>query len=115
METTKETENLIRQAIADESNPFYRETVKAISRCLTYWETEDYLHNGHMSEIFRFLYLDTDTFSLTSKEKSKLLHVSIKTLDRYRKDFVSVFLYYCEHKEEDSLCIRRTFEKSMEQ
>lgn len=100
MVRTKETESLIRQAVLNESNPYYGETLKIISRCLTYWKTEDHLHNGHMSEIFKYLYLNKDTYSLKATDKCKELHLSVKTLDRYREDFVSVFLYYCENKED---------------
>ena len=41
-----------------------------------------------------FLYLKTETFSLSEKQKSEELNVSEKSLERYRDDFVKTFLFY---------------------
>ena len=94
METTKDIENLMRQAILFPDNPLFAATRNVISRCLLYWKTHDHLNHDDKSKIFSFLYLKTETFSLSEKQKSEELNVSEKSLERYRDDFVKTFLFY---------------------
>ena len=76
METTKDIENLMRQAILFPDNPLFAATRNVISRCLLYWKTHDHLNHDDKSKIFSFLYLKTETFSLSEKQKSEELNVS---------------------------------------
>lgn len=94
METTKDIENLMRQAILFHDNPLFAATRTVMSHCLLYWKTHDHLEHDVKSKIFSFLYLNTENFSLSEKQKSEELNVSEKSLERYRDDFVKTFLFY---------------------
>lgn len=54
METTKDIENLMRQAILFPDNPLFAATRNVISRCLLYWKTHDHLNHDDKSKISPF-------------------------------------------------------------
>lgn len=101
METTKDIENLMRQAILYPDNPLFAATRTIVSRCFMVWETHDHLNHDNKSKIFSYLYMQTETFSLQENQKSKELNVSAKSLERYRDNFAKTFLFLRRRMAED--------------
>lgn len=102
MKLTREIEKTMRYAVLHRYNPECKYAFKAISQCLKHWEIRDLLCKTNRAKIFKYLYMDTQHYEVKEFIKCNDVFVSQSTLERYRKQYARLFVFYLTRITENS-------------
>ena len=99
MEISKSTEYIMRDCVRNKGEKRYETAYKILLEELLFWDRYDFMNGTNRKAVFEHLYLKPQYFEDEEKKKCRDLNISESTLERYRKVFISMFLYISSQTE----------------
>ena len=99
MEISKSTEYFMRDCVRNKGEKRYETAYKILLEELLFWDRYDFMNGTNRKAVFEHLYLKPQYFEDAEKKKCRDLNISESTRERYRKVFISMFLYISSQTE----------------
>ncbi len=94
-------EKLMQKTAKNRFSPNYKTESEALNRTYIYWQQNDHMERGDMAKIFEHLYLSPEHFKDTKIKICMDLNVNERTLLRYRKKFIKLFIFNLEQLKQE--------------